>query len=108
MQPPEQDEWPQLIRQKKPKKISANTRRDNMKSAQPAFALKDRHFNRETFDKHNLQLKPGTDYSKCKLPGRVKCQIEVKKPNELDVERLYSVPCGENKTRTARANPGSS
>ena len=70
-----------------------------MKSAKPTFALKDRHFDNQTFDHHKLQIKPGSESSQCKFSERVKCQIEVKQPNELGVGWLYSVPGGEQEKK---------
>ena len=53
------------------------------------------HIDKDTFDRCQLQIKAGSASSKCKFSERAKCEIEVKKPNELGVDWLYSVPCGQ-------------
>ena len=80
----------------------------NMRSGQSGFAVNDRHFDKGTFDHYKLQFKAGTHSSHCKFSQRIKCAVQVKQPNDLRVNWLYSVPCGHNIRRTAHARPGSS
>ena len=53
------------------------------------------HFDKGTFDHYKLQFKAGAHSSYCKFSQRIKCAVQVKQPNDLRVDWLYSVPCGQ-------------
>ena len=55
---------------------------------------KEHHFDKKTFDRHHLEFKASAGTRKCKFSERVKYDIQVK-PNDFDLDWLYSVPCGE-------------
>ena len=92
---PEEKEWPELDAQKSSKKVSAETARKNWKSARTASTLKEHHLDMKTFYEHHLEFRAGTRKAKCKFSERPKYDIQVKKPNDLGLDWVYSVPCGQ-------------
>ena len=56
---------------------------------------KEYHFDKKTFDKYHLEFKAGKGTTKCKFSERPKYDIQVKKPNDIDLDWVYSVPCGQ-------------
>ena len=52
------------------------------------------HFDKTTFDQHQLEIKRCSILAKCKFSGHPKYDLEVKEPNHLNIKWLYSVPCG--------------
>ena len=91
--------WPEPDAQKSSKKVSAETARKNKETARTASTLKDHHFDKKTFDQHQLELKVSSQSAKCKFSERPKYDIQVKKPNDFDLYWLYSVPCGQEERK---------
>ena len=56
----------------------------------------EQHFDKKTFNKLGLEFKAPSLRAKCKFSERVKYDIQVK-PNDFDLDWLYSVPCGEKR-----------
>ena len=56
---------------------------------------KEYHLNKKTFDDNQLQFKGMGHATKCKFSERPKYDIQVKKPNDFDLDWVYSVPCGQ-------------
>ena len=51
------------------------------------------HFDKETFDRHRLMVESAD--VRCRFSGRPKYDVRLKKPNDLDLDWVYSVPCAE-------------
>ena len=62
-------------------------------------AVKEHHLDKKTFDEHHLQFKASSQSVKCKFPDRPKYDIQVKKPNDFDLDWVYSVPCGQKEMK---------
>ena len=59
----------------------------------------EQHFDKKTFNKHGLEFKAPNLRAKCKFSKRPKYDIQLKKPNDFDLEWVYSVPCGQRRQK---------
>ena len=96
-EPPGDDQWPQLDGHIWPQ-LDGRSSMANVRSGHlQVLRLRGNghHFDKGTFDHYKLEFKAGTHSSYCKFSQRIKCAVQVKQPNELRVNWLYSVPCGQ-------------
>ena len=59
----------------------------------------EQHFDKKTFNKRGLEFKGPNLRAKCKFSKRPKYDIQLKKPNDFDLEWVYSVPCGQRRQK---------
>ena len=93
-EPPGDDQWPQLDGHIWPQ-LDGRSSMANMRSGHlQVLRLRGNghHFDKGTFDHYKLEFKAGTHSSYCKFSQRIKCAVQVKQPNDLRDNWLYSVP----------------
>ena len=67
------------------------------------------HIDKKTFDDLKLRFQSMAGSRPCKFSDRPRYEVSVERPNFLNIEWLYSVPCGEKKVKgRVRARPGCS
>ena len=56
---------------------------------------KEQHLNKKTFDEHQLDFKPMDEIVLCNFSKRPKYEMQLMRPNDFNLDWVYSVPCGE-------------
>ena len=60
---------------------------------------KEHHLNQKTFDDNQLQFKGMGNVTFCKFSERPKYGVELRKPNNFDLDWVYSIPCGQKEKK---------
>ena len=102
-----EEPWPEPDAQKSSKKAAAETARKNRKTSRTADTLlypcAQHHVEKQFFDQRRVEFKPSSIQTRCKFSERPKYDVQVRKPNDFNLDWVYSVPCGQKEKKKGGA-----
>ena len=98
-----EEPWPESDAQKSSKKAAAETARKNRETPRTADTLlypcAQHHVEKQFFDQRRVEFKPCSIQTRCKFSERPKYDVQVRKPNDFNLDWVYSVPCGQKERK---------